>query len=356
MISLLIALLIIVNSCCLAHVEKQEPIIFWGVSERQGRRLSMEDTYIARTNQKNYDLSRAGQQRLPFTYCLFGIFDGHGGSAAAQLAATYFEKNFSLPLRLPTSSKKYFETIFEQTNKSILPSTTSGTTAVIAYIAHDEKIQDTLYIAWTGDSRAVLGRPNNTLLYETKDHKPDDSEERKLIEAKPGCFVTPKTKPSPARVNGVLGISRALGDRDLNKCISAEPAIVSVPLDPRHHRLLILACDGIWDVLTSQQALTLVGKYLEEQKAILHTVAERAIANETTTERGHTILALAARALIDAAYERGSHDNLSALVILFDWNNSFVAHKNRVIPKNLIDRLSEQWMQFWHQIRGTLGV
>lgn len=62
------------------------------------------------------------------------------------------------------------------------------------------------------------------------------------------------------RVNGVLAVSRALGDGSLHPYVSAEPHIAVTALLPATSapELLILACDGVWDVMSDQEAADLL--------------------------------------------------------------------------------------------------
>ena len=107
-----------------------------------------------------------------------------------------------------------------------------------------------------GDSRAVLAKKVNGLykaIELSEDHKPELARERARIE-KAGGFVEDN------RVNGILNLSRSLGDLEYKndsgrpldeQMITAIPEIKREPIDKDTH-FLILACDGIWDCKTSQ--------------------------------------------------------------------------------------------------------
>ncbi len=348
--SLLIAICMVIQNSLTHCTTQLTPHILWGVSERQGRRPSMEDTYMAAHNDDtNYTLKT----------CAFGIFDGHGGSGAAHLAAQYFTTYFSNPQKFRPSATSDIKKVFVQTNAQILRSTSSGTTAVISYITHPNDGANELTIAWVGDSRAVLGDQRNKLIYETRDHKPNYQQEYALINARTDsrgkqCFVS---LTNPPRVNGILAISRALGDRDIASCITAEPEVINIVLERKHHKFLILACDGIWDVLSSQDALNIIADAIEGYTSPSQSIVERSIATEKTTEQGYTIMVYAARTLVDAAYKKGSTDNLSALVILFDWDNRYKAYETGMItPKNFINRMSQTWRKFWQSMRKSFGI
>lgn len=54
-----------------------------------------------------------------------------------------------------------------------------------------------------------------------------------------------------SRVNGVLGVSRALGDFDLEPYVNSDPDIFhfSFNEEEKRFKFLICACDGLWDVV-----------------------------------------------------------------------------------------------------------
>lgn len=121
-----------------------------------------------------------------------------------------------------------------------------GTTACVCLVTPTE-----IYCANTGDSRAILTRGTSTFEL-SDDHKPDNEDEQIRIEAA-GCDVT------DGRVAGKLSLSRAIGDlaykQNCNLSVE-EQAITCVPDITRRERndedsFLLVACDGIWDVLTS---------------------------------------------------------------------------------------------------------
>jgi protein phosphatase 1L len=270
-------------------------------------------------------------------YALFGIFDGHGGSgvaahfAADHLAALYAQHALG-------DVEKALRMSFAAAHGQIINKTNSGTTAVVALIRDAQ-----LYIAWAGDSRAVLER-NGNVAYVTRDHKPNDPIEKAAIEKRGGHVITIH---GCARVDGRLAIARSLGDRDVVDHISADPEIKSITLDPQSS-FLILACDGIWDVLSNQQAVTLVRTKLKQYSTMSIAAEKRHLPHERVTEKGSTTNGgplMAARALIDAAYNAGSTDNLSALVITFDWHMN-VSEKQD---------LTSLWQSVWQRIKHFFG-
>lgn len=150
-----------------------------------------------------------------------------------------------------------------------------------------------LALVSVGDSRAALFRADGTLLTCTREHKPEGAEQQRVAEA--GGFVR------AGRVGGVLAMSRAMGDFALKKApdgryspdrapVSAEPQILLGTM-PRVSCTLLLASDGLWDALSTDEA----GR-------LLHASAEPARR------------APPAEQLVRAAFARGSRDNITALV------------------------------------------
>ena len=79
------------------------------------------------------------------------------------------------------------------------------------------------------------------------DHKPNSKEERERIEAAGGVVVWAGTW----RVGGVLAVSRAFGDKPLKRFVISDPHIQEEQLQ-RGDEFVILASDGLWDVLTNE--------------------------------------------------------------------------------------------------------
>ncbi|CAJ0942637.1 unnamed protein product, partial [Mesorhabditis belari] len=151
-----------------------------------------------------------------------------------------------------------------------VPGEDSGTTACVCLLS-DSKI----IVANIGDSRAVLCRDGKAIDLSV-DHKPEDEAETKRIE-KAGGKVT-----EDGRVNGGLNLSRAFGDHFYKKntelpladqMISALPDVITKELSPED-RFLIVACDGIWNSMESQQVVDYVKERLEKKRSLADIVEE----------------------------------------------------------------------------------
>lgn len=142
-----------------------------------------------------------------------------------------------------------------------------GCTAVSALIT-----PRAIIVANSGDSRAVLSR-GGVAVPLSRDHKPNDEDERARIEAA-GCRVEEVQGGARThyRINGNLNLSRAIGDleyksrKDLPACAQAITCTPETRTEKIHDddEFLILACDGIWDVMTDQEAVDFVRPKLVE--------------------------------------------------------------------------------------------
>ena len=156
----------------------------------------------------------------------------------------------------------------------------AGCTAVCAMVLGNQ-----LVVANAGDSRCVLSRSGKAIAL-TEDHKPTNDEEFDRI-CKAGGFV------ADGRVNGSLNLSRALGDLDYKsvsalppeaQMVTANPEIRSIELTP-DDEFLILACDGIWDVLTNQEAVEFVRNRLLQgmaPKEVCEAACDFCLAEDTS--------------------------------------------------------------------------
>jgi len=158
--------------------------------------------------------------------------------------------------------------LFGRGNSSEDVAYAAGCTACSAIITPTEII-----VGNSGDSRAVLARKASTpggkftAVEMSVDHKPELPEEKQRIE-RAGGFVEDN------RVKGVLNLSRSLGDLEYksdssiplkDQMITALPEIKRETIG-KDGSFLIIACDGIWDCLTSQEAVDYVGDLLTNKK------------------------------------------------------------------------------------------
>ncbi|ETN16255.1 hypothetical protein PPTG_06434 [Phytophthora nicotianae INRA-310] len=258
----------------------------YGVSQMQGRRPYMEDRHTAMA-----DLN--GDPKQSF----YGIFDGHGGDGAANYCVQAMCQNV---IREPSITKEPAAALkngFLRTDQEYLQianrkNSEDGTTAVVVLTQGNE-----IFVAHTGDSRAVLVHRSGKVSVLTSDHKPNRPDERRRIQELGGSVVF----WGVWRVEGILAVSRAIGDRMLKPFVVAEPEVKQFTRT-EEDRYVVLASDGVWDTVSNDDAAQLVLKYEDPQ-----TAAQR---------------------IMEEAYARGSMDNICAMVIDLREENNECATKD----------------------------
>jgi serine/threonine protein phosphatase PrpC len=227
------------------------------------------------------------------TKCFVGVFDGHGekGRKISEFSRNMVTKVLFGHKDLHHDPRIALEAAYEETERQIerdygQDAMYSGTTAVAAY-----QHRDKLFVANVGDSRAVLGcfataRESESGLKAVElssDHKPGRPDERRRIAAE-GGIVQQSSVPvqgvggavrlvrmGPERVMdkggfGGLAVSRALGDLRLRPYVSSLPEVVERKLSHKD-RLLILGSDGVWDRISSQEAVNIAAKHGDPNQA-----------------------------------------------------------------------------------------
>jgi protein phosphatase len=187
---------------------------------------------------------------------LFCIFDGHAGNEAALAAKEHMPKVLGSHLKekeksgkTPTDLSEILPITFLQVDEKMSANEYEGCTAtavVIWQAGSDRYVQ----AANVGDSRAYLCREDKVVCM-SKDHKLSDEEEKARL-ANIGVSVN----DGQTRLNG-LAVTRALGDRfakEANCGMIAVPYVSEpIKLDPSD-KYMIVASDGLWDVVTGQKA------------------------------------------------------------------------------------------------------
>jgi len=221
----------------------------------------------------------------------FAVYDGHGGGTVARFAGENVHKR--LLSEESYQQKEYpaaLKKAFLGTDEDLLadPSHTrdpSGCTAVAALVTADGHI----YVANAGDSRAVLSVKGEVKPL-SFDHKPTSDVEKTRITGAGGYIEF-------GRVNGNLALSRALGDFEFKKnySLSPEKQIITADPDITDHissdedEFIVLACDGIWDCLTSQQTVDFVRRQVADGKPlpeICENICDHCLAPDTSSGAG----------------------------------------------------------------------
>jgi serine/threonine protein phosphatase PrpC len=166
-----------------------------------------------------------------------------------------------------------------------------GSTAVLVYCVGPD-----LWTANVGDSRAILvGTRGSEPVPLTWDHKASVDEERARIESMGGDIKWMGDSHDGAYViNGNMSLSRAIGDRDEKPVISATPTIQKFRRNLASDRFVVLASDGLWDVMSSEQVAAYVSEALDKGGS----------ESEIATRLAHS------------AVEAGSDDNVSVVILM----------------------------------------
>ncbi|KAK0621414.1 phosphatase 2C-like domain-containing protein [Bombardia bombarda] len=282
-----------------------------------------------------------GQDMIETDNGYFAIFDGHAGTFAADwcgkklhiILEDVIRKNPNAPI--PELLDQTFTTVDAQLEK--LPLKNSGCTAAIAVLRWEDRVPSTqsatgsqaiapavakaaeealksdegksaenapssanpevaharlknaatrqrvLYTANVGDARIILCRSGKALRL-SYDHKGSDENEGKRIANAGGLILN-------NRVNGVLAVTRALGDTYMKDLVTGHPYTTETVIQPELDEFMIIACDGLWDVCSDQEAVDLVRNIPEPVSA--------------------------AKVLVDHALARFSTDNLSCMIVRF---------------------------------------
>ncbi|CAI5461922.1 unnamed protein product [Closterium sp. Yama58-4] len=218
----------------------------YAVMCKKGRREFMEDAYQA--------IPQFGTSP---GNAFFGVFDGHGGTMAARFAAGNIAGNVLKAAQQGAESPEAaLVEGFKETDKQFLQQNLGSGSAVVTCWA----APGSLHVAHAGDCRAVLCRKGAASVL-TSDHKASREDERDRIENL-GGHVDNFT--GTWRVQGVLAVTRGLGDANYKEYITSEPEVVHVPVT-RDCDFLIMASDGLWDVVTNQESVDIARSCLEAE-------------------------------------------------------------------------------------------
>uniref|UniRef100_A0A0D6QX71 protein-serine/threonine phosphatase n=1 Tax=Araucaria cunninghamii TaxID=56994 RepID=A0A0D6QX71_ARACU len=263
-----------------------------------GDRQSMEDTHVCIDDfADNFGCASLGEG----PWALYGVFDGHGGKHAAHYVSDKLPSLIARDAHFPSEVEKAVRRAFLHTDTAFAEAClhdtglSSGTTALVAMV-----IERYLLVANAGDCRAVLSR-RGKVIEMSRDHKPGCSRERKRIEAS-GGYV--EGYADNEYLNGQLTVTRALGDWHMEGMksnsiggggpLSAEPELKRITLT-EEDEFIIIACDGLWDVFRSENAVDFARKKLQE----------------------HNDPLVCCKELIDEALKRKAADNLTVVVVCF---------------------------------------
>eukprot|EP00301_Raphidiophrys_heterophryoidea_P021594 c5978_g1_i2.p1 GENE.c5978_g1_i2~~c5978_g1_i2.p1 ORF type:complete len:335 (-),score=76.43 c5978_g1_i2:806-1810(-) len=260
-----------------------------GSSSMQGWRVEMEDRHIISRLNDHHDI------------LLLGVFDGHAGVAAAQTSSERMMHELESCMRdgnpittdalrnwLPQAFLNLDAAV--RINSKLNLQDESGTTALVAVITTSD-----ILVANAGDSRAVLASAGKTVEM-SRDHKPVLDTERSRIEQAGGVVFN-------GRVFGNLALSRAIGDFAYKDRDDLPPEKQKVTAHPdttivartSQDEFLLLACDGVWDVMSNDDVCIFIRGCLTEGERDPKIICEE---------------------LLDHCLDLDSKDNMTAVLCL----------------------------------------
>ncbi|XP_065220968.1 protein phosphatase 1B-like [Planococcus citri] len=260
----------------------------YGVASMQGWRVEMEDAHCAIT----------GLSDELKDWSFFAVFDGHAGAKVSAHCAEHL-------MECIVNSEEFRRSDFTKGIRSgflhlddsmrTLPELASGedksgSTAVCALVSPQQ-----IFVANCGDSRAVICN-SGVPTFSTQDHKPVLPGEKERIQRAGGSVMI-------QRINGSLAVSRALGDYEYKnvegrgpceQLVSPEPEIFVRDRDDKDE-FLVLACDGVWDVMSNEDICNFI------RSRLLITDDLEAITNQ----------------VVDTCLYKDSRDNMSIVLVTF---------------------------------------
>jgi len=305
-----------------------------GYCEFQGSRPAMEDALHCNLSYRKFDNKNSVMNET-----FIGLFDGHGGATASKHASQilhsifldkltryetlleqYYEasegrndlreegqdllrrlnNHFTEKEKQQTTEEDRFETInildvssvdaiqlliresFLEANEIVCEkNSVDGTTASLVYLPTIDS--QFLFVGNVGDSRVVLCRDGKPITL-TFDHRPTDNDERRRVRDAGKSIVN-------NRISACLAVTRSIGDKTFHPGIISDPHTSAIRLCDKDE-FLIIACDGIFDFVSEEEAIK---EIREETNPIL-----------------------ASTKLRDYAYhKKGSNDNISVIIVRF---------------------------------------
>lgn len=245
-----------------------------------GARRTNEDRHTIVQNANNADPTK---QQLD----MLCVYDGHGGNHVSTILSNiapklFLDKRIVYPLQ-----KTYVNKICSNIQKILIDNFSAkskecGSTCLMVFKIKCNDV-DMLNIVNVGDSRAVICSGTKGIAL-TMDHKPLNPVEKQRITRAGGNVYFDGLE---WRVDN-LSVSRAFGDTT-SKYTQPLPDVYLHKIS-KHDRFIILACDGLWDVVDNQTAVNFVlhfcydenGKHINDKLNIADKLAEYAISQGST--------------------------------------------------------------------------
>jgi len=228
------------------------------------------------------------------TQALFAAYDGHGevGELVSEFTMQEVQSRLENHETFESDIKKAFEETFVGVDEDLatdddIDAEHSGTTA-IAVLMRDK----TFHVACAGDSRAVIAKKSTDGVYRAEnlsvDQNPNLPSEQERIEKAGGFVSPPPGEGLSARVwldkdftQIGLAMGRSIGDHAVKHVgVIALPEVTEYEI-AEEDEFLILASDGVWEFIDSDEAVDIVSRYFYKYGAtkaceiLIENAAER---------------------------------------------------------------------------------
>lgn len=238
------------------------------------KRFNMEDIHV---------IDRVGD------YQFIGVYDGHGGRQMVEFlqpALLYHLRHELQDTSVHMHIRLERAFLLCDIHAKCMGICYSGATVTVCLIRRLPSTGDyQLVAANAGDGRTVWGASNGrTVTALSHDHNTNNAAEVARIEKTMEGAVHKK------RVCGVLAVTKSLGDFCVKDFVPAQPYVTTTTVDAG---VIIVACDGVWDVMNDSEAVAFVQKHKDNKETV-------------------------ARKLVEEAIRRGTTDNVTAVVVWLD--------------------------------------
>ncbi|OQR91917.1 protein phosphatase 2C [Achlya hypogyna] len=247
-----------------------------GVACEMGTRSVMEDTYCLVDVFENPGDSLLGIH--PALYC---VADGHAGITCARFLVDNIQATLGQELTKDKSVREALYTtclsLDKQFEETYAPyDDTSGSTLIGLFYDGLDK----MYCVNVGDSRALLLR-NERVIQISRDHRCSDVEEKAYITDRGGFIQNDRTF-------GQLTVTRAFGDADIKRAfgssLAACPEISEWTISPEGDDIFVLACDGLYSVMSNASVARFVWTGIAANKPL--TLLAKELANHCVNSCG----------------------------------------------------------------------
>ncbi|KAK9716663.1 hypothetical protein RND81_06G248900 [Saponaria officinalis] len=344
-------------------MNNNQPTVQHGLISVVGRRRSMEDAFTVVPNLLHLTQDEQNQKKKEVDhkeafYDFFAVFDGHGGHEVSHKCrerlhhlvgeeAARWDREVNWDIVMTTSFARMDSEVAQGEGEGEREgegeagsgggggnsqgfTKTVGSTALVVVVGKEE-----IVVANCGDCRVVLFRDGAALPL-SRDHLPERPDEKQRVEEAGGYVVEDS---DGSLVLGVLSTSRSIGHYRLKPYVISEPE-VQICKRSASDDFVVIATDGVWDVLNNETVCDLVGKCFSGQvsrkvsdgvlgncsEAAAAMVAELAIARGSKDKVSDGVLgncSTAAAAMVaELAIARGSIDNISVIVVQLKKFNS----------------------------------